>query len=216
MKYDAILFDLDGTLTDSKPGILRSVQYALEKSGMKEFDLEKLVSFIGPPLTDSFQELYGMNATEAAQAVVYYQEYFSEKGMYENAVYPGIADLLAELSVQGKYLAVATSKPSVFSEKIIEHFSLTPYFNKVVGAKMEGVHSDKEHLIGNILADIPHIPLDKVVMIGDRKFDIQGGQAHGIDVIAAGYGYGRRPELEDAGPTHIAESVADLRSLLLG
>lgn len=216
MKYDAVLFDLDGTLTDSQEGILRSIQYALGKSGIVENEVDKLVPFIGPPLAESFREVYRMSPEQVEQTVAYYQEYFAVKGMYENAVYPGIEELLAELADRGKYLAVATSKPIFFSEKIIDHFSLTKYFKTIVGAQLEGKHSGKEEIIGTILSGIPHIPANRVVMVGDRKFDIHGAQAHGIDAIAAGYGYGAQEELMAAGPTHIAGSIAELRSLLLG
>lgn len=216
MNYKAVLFDLDGTLTDSRPGIVRSVQHALEKSGIYEFDLDKLVPFIGPPLTVSFREVYGMSQAEAEQAVVYYREYFSVKGMYENSVYPGIAELLAALKAQGVYLAVATSKPTFFSTQIIAHFGLDQYFNKIVGSHMDGSHSGKAEIIGEILADIPQIAPAHIAMIGDRKFDIEGAQAHNIVAIAAGYGYGAAAEIEAAQPTYVASSVEALRVLLMG
>lgn len=149
--YQYILFDLDGTLTDPKPGITACVQYALHKMGIEEPDLDKLEPFIGPPLLDSFHEFYGFNEEQGRQATVYYRERFTDTGLFENEVYPGIPQLLENLKAAGKKLAVASSKPGVFVERILEHFGLNAYFDVVVGSGLDGTRTKKEEVVGEAL-----------------------------------------------------------------
>lgn len=214
MNYQVILFDLDGTLTDPKVGITKSVQYALAKFGIEESDLDKLIPFIGPPLIESFQEIYALSKEQAKEAVGYYREYFTKAGMYENAIYPGIIELLAELRGAGKELLVATSKPTVYSEQIIEHFGMTPYFKAIVGSNLDGSRIHKDEVIAFALDALNNISRDEVIMVGDRKHDIIGAQKNSIASIGVTYGYGSREELEQAGPTHMAVTVAELGKLL--
>ncbi|WP_084574941.1 HAD family hydrolase [Sporomusa malonica] len=213
LNYQVILFDLDGTLTDPKIGITKSVQYALAKFNINEPDLDKLIPFIGPPLVESFQEFYSLSRTEADVAVTYYREYFTQSGMYENAVYPGIKEMLAKLVDAGKKLIIATSKPTIFSEKILEYFGMTSFFKVIVGSNLDGSRIHKTEIIDYILSDIPHIARESIVMVGDRKHDIIGAQNNGIDSIAVSYGYGGLEELQQAGPTFIISSVNDLEQL---
>jgi len=216
MDYEVILFDLDGTLTDPKVGITKSVQYALTKFNIDEPDLDKLVPFIGPPLVESFQEFYSLSETEAIAGVGYYREYFTKAGMFENAVYPGIKDMLTLLVEQGKQLIIATSKPTVYSEQIIEHFGMTQFFQSIVGSNLDGSRIHKAEVIAYSLAELSHVEREKIVMVGDRMHDIIGAQKNGIDVIAVKYGYGTAAELQTAKPTYIVSTVNELAEILRG
>ncbi len=214
-KYDVVLFDLDGTLTDSKLGITKSVQYSLNSFGIIETCLDSLEKFIGPPLKDSFMNFYDFAEDTAVRAVEKYREYYSVKGIFENTVYPFIPELLEKLCLQGKTLIVATSKPTVFADKILSHFDILKYFSKVVGSNLDGSRIKKCDIITCILKE-NEIPInDCVVMIGDRKHDIIGANEAGIDSIGVLYGYGSLEELENESPTHIVDSVLDLERILL-
>jgi len=205
-----VLFDLDGTLTDPHVGITKSVQYALKQMGIEELDLKKLIHFIGPPLAKSFRECYGMNEPTANQAVQFYREYFSQTGIFENAVYPGVPEMLAELKQRGLILAVATSKPTVFANQILQHFTLSGYFDFVAGSNMDGTRVEKAEVIFHALQNLPPVVTAEVLMIGDRLHDVLGAKSNGIDSLAAGYGYGSAEELFAAGPTYFAGSVNEL------
>ncbi len=210
MKYQVILFDLDGTLTDPKVGITKSVQYALAKYDINEPDLDKLIPFIGPPLVESFQEFYSLSQAQAEAAVGYYREYFTKAGMYENSVYPGMTGMLDKLAGEGRELIVATSKPTVFSEQIIEHFGMTGFFKLIVGSNLDGSRIHKTEIIDFVLSSIPQVSRGNIVMIGDRKHDIIGANNNGIDSVAVSYGYGSYAELEQANPTYIVSTVYEL------
>jgi len=212
--YKTILFDLDGTLTDPKPGITKSVQYALSKLGIIEENLEKLTPFIGPPLLASFKEFYQLNDEEANLALQYYRERFSKVGLYENAVYEGMKELLETLQSQGKTLFVATSKPTVFSVKILEHFGLYHYFTGVIGSELDGTRVEKSEVIAAVLSEIKDIDLRSIIMVGDRKFDILGAKENNIAVIGVSYGYGSYDELKEAGPNRIIKTVTELKKIL--
>jgi phosphoglycolate phosphatase len=214
MSYDVILFDLDGTLTDPKIGITKSVQYALAKFNIHEPDLDKLIPFIGPPLIESFQEFYGLNDADAHMAVTYYREYFTETGIYENAVFPGITELLSKLSANNKQIIMATSKPTIFAEQIAQHFGIGQFFSTIVGSNLDGSRMSKTEIIDYILQTIPHLDRQNIVMIGDRKHDIIGAQNNNIDSIAVAYGYGTIEELQAAKATFIVQSIDQLASLL--
>ena len=178
--YQYILFDLDGTLTDPKIGITTCVQYALHKMGIEEPDPDRLEPFIGPPLTDSFREFYGMNEEEAVRAVEYYRERFSTVGLFENEVYSGIPELLARLKKDGRKLAIASSKPTVYVKKILEYFSIYEYFDIIVGSELDGTRCRKEEVVEEALEQLSADDKFKkrdAVMIGDRKFDIEGAKA---------------------------------------
>ena len=197
--YQTILFDLDGTLTNSELGITNSVAYALGKYGIQVPDKKALRVFIGPPLQESFERFYGFSKEECLKAIDYYHEYFSEKGLYENEVYLGVPDLLASLKQAGKQLIVATSKPEEFSIQILKHFGLYDYFDFVAGATMEQ----------NGITDLAH-----TIMIGDREHDVLGAQAQKLDSIGVLYGFGSREELEEAGATYIAQEVGEIAAFI--
>lgn len=211
--YRYLLFDLDGTLTDSAEGIINSVLYALEKFGIKENDREKLTAFVGPPLLDSFMKYYGVSAAEAQTLTTYYREYFSTKGWQENRVYEGIPEALAELQAQGKHLILATSKPEVYARKIMDLFDLAKYFDLICGASMDGTISKKADVIGLVLEKLSREYLPEMVMIGDREHDVLGAKAHGIPCVGVLYGYGSRTELGSAGAAALCEAVGDLPEL---
>lgn len=214
--YTTILFDLDGTLTDPKPGITRSVQYALERLGIHVDDPERLTPFIGPPLIESFTRYYQLDAATAQEALGYYRDYFAETGIFENAVYPGIEELLTLLAAQGRTLAVATSKPTVYAERIIEHFHLSGYLTLIAGSNLDGTRTAKGEVIAYALDTLPPLTRSSCVMVGDRMHDIVGARENAVRSIAVGYGYGSQEELRAAEPTHLVQSVAELGRLLDG
>ena len=214
-KYSTILFDLDGTLTDPQVGITKSVQYALRRMGIIEPNLEKLIPFIGPPLAESFRVFYEMDEMQEWQSVQYYREYFSETGIFENSVYPGIPELLSSLRQEGKVLGVATSKPEVFARRILEHFSLDNFFHTVVGSNLDGSMVEKDEVVACALRKIQPSDLGSVVMVGDRKHDVFGAKKNAIDSIAVGYGYGTEEELNQAKPTFYVKTMKDLFDVLL-
>lgn len=214
--YQTILFDLDGTLTNSELGVTNSVAYALTKCGIEVQDKKDLTVFIGPPLRDSFERFYGFSEEESLKAVGYYREYFSEKGLYENEVYPEIPKLLTSLKQAGKQLIVATSKPEKFSVQILKHFGLYDYFDFVAGATMDGSRSRKSDVIQYALEQNQITDLAHTIMIGDREHDVLGAQAQKLDSIGVLYGFGNREELESAGATYIAQEVGDIAKIING
>ena len=208
--YIHILFDLDGTLTNPELGITNCVMYALEKFGIKENDRKKLHPFIGPPLTYSFQNFYGLSEEESKQAVAFYRERFSVEGLYENEVYEGVHKMLQNLKEQGKKLIIATSKPEEYTIKILKYFELYKYFDFVAGATMDGSRGEKSDIITYALEISSIEDKSQAVMIGDRKYDILGAKENGLDSIGVLYGFGDYEELTNAGATYIAESVEDI------
>lgn len=213
--YQTILFDLDGTLTDPGVGITKSVQYALKKFGIEAPELSALYPFIGPPLESSFQKFYGFTAEQATLAVTYYREYFRPTGIFENVVYEGVPALLTRLKNADKRLAVATSKPTEFAGRILEHFHLAQYFDLVVGSNFDGTRSRKGEVILFTLNALNVIDKSAAVMVGDREHDILGAKEAGLDSIGVLYGYGDREELTRAGATLIAETVEAVGNLIL-
>lgn len=217
MRYQYLLFDLDGTITDPKVGITTCVQYALEHFAIHEPDNQKLEPFIGPPLQDSFQQFYGMDPETAKLAVKKYRERFETIGLYENEIYDGMSDLLKTLKEGGCRLAVASSKPTVFVQRILEHFNVAQYFDVVVGSELDGTRVKKEEVVQEALRRLDpkgQASPAQMVMIGDRCFDVQGAKAHRLDSIGVAYGYAAPGELEQAGATYVVDTVQQLKSLL--
>ncbi len=320
MKYKYLLFDLDGTLTDPKEGITSSVQYALRSFGIEEPDLNKLTPFIGPPLKDSFREFYGFDEGQAEEAVAKYREWFAPKGIFQNEIYAGIPQMLLRLKEKGKVLAVASSKPQVFVEKILDYFGIHDCFTVVVGSELDGTRGSKEEVVEEALRQLRETaegvsgrrqeeaegmrsrgqeeaegmrsrgqeeaegmrsrrqeaagemrewPQDApgeterrrqeepgemrngawkkqgempnrfreelkegvcrqktaegekkvtavrdTVMVGDRKFDIEGGRRHGLVTVGVAFGYAEEGELEAAGADFVAGTVEELGRLL--
>jgi len=212
--YKVVLFDLDGTLTDPKIGITKSVQHALQKAGVMVNDLDELEPFIGPPLQVSFQEIYGFNDTQITQAIRDYRERFTERGMFENKLYEDIPALLAHLKQQGYILTIATSKPTVFAEQILKYFQLESYFDLVVGSHLDGSRSAKGEIIAEVLQQLDSYPKEQFIMIGDRKYDLIGARENQIDAIGVTYGFGSLEELKNEEPTYIVDHVNDLLKYL--
>ncbi|ABY43271.1 MULTISPECIES: HAD family hydrolase [Bacillus cereus group] len=209
--YTTFLFDLDGTLTDPKEGIINAVLYVLEKMGIEEVNISELDSFIGPPMQQSFADRYNMNEIEVERAVFYFREYLKQSGLLENKVYDGIGALLQELKDAGNRLFVATSKPTVFAKQVIEHFQLTSFFEEIVGSNLDGTRIKKEEIIAHILQTNEELQKEEMVMIGDRKHDVIGANSNGIASIGVLYGYGNENELSDAGAIHIVKDVEELQ-----
>lgn len=208
-----ILFDLDGTLTDPKEGITKSVEYVLNSHGILVDDLDKLCPFIGPPLQEGFMEFYGFPQDKAREAVFKYREYFSVKGWKENKKYEGIDKVLLSLKNQGKLLFVATSKPENMAVKILDYFGLSSFFEFIGGADMEETRVKKADVIRYVLETTGITDVSQAVMIGDREHDIIGAREVGMASVGVLYGYGSRKELEEAGADYIAENLEQLAGL---
>lgn len=208
--YQYYFFDLDGTLTDPGEGITNSVAYALKHFGIEEPDHTKLYPFIGPPLIDSFRKYYGFSEQQADEAVEKYREYFRERGLYENKLYEDIPSVLRRLKESGKTLAVATSKPEIFTEKILQHFDLRQYFDFVGGATLDKTRIRKSDVIAYVIESLGIRDKSQILMIGDRDQDVYGAKANGIACAGVLYGYGSREELENAGADYVVEKPQQL------
>jgi phosphoglycolate phosphatase len=205
-----VLFDLDGTLTDSRVGILNSIEYMLEYYGIHVEDRAQVQPWLGPPLKDSLMKYYGFSREKALEGVEKYREYFDRQGIFENRVYPGIEDMLRTLRDMGCRLLVATSKPEVAARRVLEHFRLDSYFTFIGGATLDDSRVSKGDVIRYVL-DTADIRLSQeAVMAGDREYDVKGAKAHGLEVIGVLYGYGSREELGQAGADFLAETPGDI------
>ena len=210
---NAICFDLDGTLTDPKLGIIRSIRYALERLGRAApLNDDDLTWCIGPPLIGTLEKLLG-DRQQADAALSVYRERFSEIGLYENEIYPGIRDALTMLAASGKRLFVATSKPSVYAERVIDHFDLSGFFEAVFGSELDGTRADKTELLAWVLKETGVDPAT-TPMVGDRRYDIIGGRNNGMPTVGVLYGYGPRSELVDAGATTLCDKPSALPEAL--
>lgn len=207
----AILFDLDGTLTDSGEGIINCAILALEHFGLPIPSREKLRIFVGPPLNETFLA-HGVPADRIEEAIAVYRSRYVPIGKFENTPYPGVRELLETLKTQGHSLYVATSKPEAMSVEILEHFGLAKYFTQICGASLDLSRSTKEAVIAHLLAQNGRS--DNMVMVGDTKFDILGAKAHGIPAIGVSWGYGSVSEMRQAGAVGIADSMEQLLLLL--
>lgn len=216
-KYKFLLFDLDGTLTDSEEGILNCVRYGLISCGFPVPGYETLKAFIGPPLVVSYQELCGLSYEDTEAAILKYRERYSEKGIFENRLYDGIPELLFDLKNEGYRLALATSKPEVFARRILSHFGIAEAFDAVAGSSIEREDETKADMIRLAMKRLGLTEANKpdVLMIGDRKHDILGAKECGVDVAGVQYGYAPESELIEYGADIIAENVNALRELLI-
>lgn len=209
--YKVILFDLDGTLTESGEGIMRSAQHALEKIGKPEPELNKLRVFVGPPLIEQFMEYAQIDRATAETAVEYYRERYSVTGIYENALYPGIEEMLSKLKEMGYTLAIASSKPEFYVRKILDHFGVAQYFTEMGGSEMDGRRTDKAEVIEEVLRRMnmgDH--REQVIMIGDKEHDVYGARKAGLECISVSYGYGTAEELMQAKPLKIVDSAQEI------
>jgi phosphoglycolate phosphatase len=215
VKYDVVFFDLDGTLTDSGVGIANSVLFALSALGAEPLGAAQLRAFVGPPVHDSFEAL-GLGPATCERAVAEYRRYFAKKGIYENQVYPGIEMVLGALRDRGAKLAVATSKPTVFANQILDHFGLSGYFSHVSGSELAGRARYKNEVISRALTALGLVDRSAVCMVGDRATDVTGAADVGLPAIAVGWGYASDGELESAGAAAVVQTPAELLAFLLG
>lgn len=211
MKY--ILFDLDGTLTDPFLGICESVAYSLNSFGIKVDSLDDLKTFIGPPLDVSFHQYYGMDEQQCIQAIEKYREYFSQKGIFENEVYPGMTDFLQSLIDEGKILYVCTSKPTIYAQQIIEHFGLSSYFHDVYGSELDGTRKNKKDVIAYCL-ECENLDVNDCIMVGDRQHDVIGAHENDMKCIGVLYGYGDFNEFMQCDCDYIVNNINELKGVL--
>ena len=214
--YQYLLFDLDGTLTNPKEGITKSVQYALHHFGIDVDDPDTLTSYIGPPLIPAFMEFHGLTQEQALEALQVYRQRFASVGLFENEVLEGVPEMLCALKQKGRFLAVASSKPEAYVIRILEHFDLLQYFDEVVGASMDEKRSAKKDVIEEALHRMGKAPGDRnVLMIGDRMHDIEGARLCGLDSLGVYTGFAADGELEAAGATYVFHSIRSMADFLL-
>lgn len=211
-----ILFDLDGTLTASDEGIIKSVKFALEHFGIYEDNYEKLKLFVGPPLREAFPKYFGLTKEETESAVSLYRERYSSVGLFENDLYEGVKEMLESCKNSGLEIILATSKPKIYAEKILKHFNLYDYFSYVVGSELDGRLDTKAELIEYAMRLCGDDDKTHYVMIGDRFYDVEGAKEHGLRSVGVLYGYGSEEELKAAGATYICRTVYELNELLTG
>ena len=214
MRWNSIFFDLDGTLTDPAPGITNAIIYARKKWGLPCGPNSDYYKFIGPPMPQSYCDFWGMSHEDAVRFLADYREHFGTIGLFENEVYPGILELLRDLKAGGTRLFVATTKPTEFSVQIAERFGFLEYIELVSGSCLDGQRGQKADVIA-YARDTCGVDMNRAVMVGDRQFDVEGAKLCGIPCIGVSYGYGSREELEAAGADWIADSVEELRAILL-
>lgn len=214
--YRTVLFDLDGTLSDSEAGILECLRYSLRRMGIEERDTAKLRRCIGPSLTQTYRALYGMSAEAAARALAFYRACFEARGIAQTALFGGVPALLEALHGEGRTLVLATAKPTQHARRILERNGVAQYFSVVAGSRLDGTREEKSEVIAHALAQLPEAARSKAVMVGDRHSDIKGARENALPSIGVAYGYGGYEELAAAGADGIVHSVAELRAALLG
>ncbi len=213
--YEYIFFDMDGTVSESAPGIIDSIIYALNLLGIEETDREKLKDFVGPPLLESFPKYYGIEGEQLMETVRNFQVYFREKGIWGNEMYPDIPQVLKSLKENGRRIVLATSKPELFAKEIIDRYKIGEYFDFVAGSVMDETRTLKHEVIEYAIENMGISDRSSILMVGDRRFDVEGADKCGIDCMGVLYGYGTREELESAGAAYIAETVLDIARIIL-
>ena len=209
-----ILFDLDGTITDSSEGITKSVQHALKKLGIEENDQAMLRRFIGPPLDESFEKFYGFSNKKAYDAVQKYRERYNKTGIFECKLYPGVEKCIRTLKEQGYRIGMASSKPEVSCKRILEHFGILPLFDDVVGATFDGRRDKKSEILEEVMRRWSHIPKSEMCLIGDTMFDVNGAKELGIACLAVSFGFGDVKEMKEAGVIGVCDSMEELPGML--
>ena len=215
IKASILLFDLDGTLTDPKEGIINAIHYALKKKGIIENQPEELLNFIGPPLHFSFQNRYHLSDDETIEMVRIFREYFAEKGIFENSLYSGIPELLKALKKQKKIISLATAKPTHFAKQVLDHFQLSDYVDFIAGANTDGSRTDKKEIVAYAKEITGNKADAEYLMIGDREYDIMGAHFNQIEACWVSYGYGEESIVIQEKPEYVCESVSELANLLL-
>lgn len=219
MNYKYLLFDLDGTLTDPKEGITKCVQHGLQSIGIIENDEAVLLSFIGPPLQESFPSIYNLDEAQTTQAITAFRQRFSTIGLFENQAFDGAAEMLATIKSQcpDKKIALATSKPKEFAVRILEKYDLLQYFDILDGSNLDGTKIHKHEVIASVLTQLDISPEEypQVLMIGDRLHDVEGAACFGIDCLGVTFGYGSEEELQKAGAKYIVHTMEELQNFLI-
>lgn len=213
MRYKVALFDLDGTLTDPKVGICKGVQYSLRHFGIEKDNIDEFEYFIGPPLKDSFLDYIGSDRVE--EAITKFREYYNDIGIFENIPYDGVEDLLKNLKNKGVKLGIATSKPEVMALRVLEKFGLKDYFDFIKGGDLHGKKVHKEYIIEKNLEFFKEYSTDEIVMIGDRKFDINGVKNFSLDSIGVTFGYAQEGEFEEFKPSYIVHQTKSIEDIIL-
>lgn len=214
-QYTTVLFDLDGTLVDSGIGVTNSVAYALKKLGITPPPRNELFKFIGPPLMQSFSQFCGFGEEKTREAIVYYREYYNEHGINECTIYDGVLELLDSLKKKGYKLALATSKPEIYAVRVVNDKGIYPFLDYLASASTdEKTRATKEAVIEYALELCDEKDRSKILMVGDRHFDINGARAYGLDSVGVTFGYGSYEELKEAGATYIADDVGEINDLL--
>lgn len=214
-QYDLIVFDLDGTLSDPESGLLKSFSYALSRMGVDCSDTEALKRFIGPPLYEEWQRVYGFTPEQSGKALDYFHEYFEVDGWCDNRMYEGIPAMLGALRASGKRIALATSKPEKYAKMILRYFDIAQYFDFEAGAYSDRVRDKKWEVLSYALAQFPSVPKERCVLVGDRKYDAEGARICGIDCIGVLWGHGSREELMAGGFVRVFETPEELLSFLV-
>ena len=214
MEIKAVLFDLDGTLIDSSEGIIKSVRYALSHFGMEEPDTDRLYQFIGPPLSDSFRNLYGFSEEKALEAVEVYRQRYNRTGIFECRLYPGAEACIKALKQQGIRIGMASSKPELSCRRILEHFGILSLFDEVVGATFDGTRDRKEDVLKEAFRRWEDLSLSQMCLVGDTVFDAEGAARVGIDCIAVTYGFGNLEEMKRTGVAAVCEHIDELPELI--
>ncbi len=214
--YKTVMFDLDGTLTESAPGITTSISVVLDKWGIPYRDLKELEIFVGPPLKEAIRDYYNMTDEKATEFVREFRAHYTTEGLFISSVYPGVEDLLKKIKASGRKVMLATSKPEVTAIRIIEHFGIAKYFDEVAGATEDNSRVRKADVIRYLMGKLPEDErnIGDFIMVGDREHDIFGAKEVGVDSIGVLYGYGSREEFENAGATYIAETATDVYDFL--
>ncbi len=218
LKY--VLFDLDGTLTESGPGIMNAAKIALNHFGIEENNVENLHKFVGPPLTASFGQCYGMNEADTQEAIAVFRKYYNVTGIYENSVFEGVQEMLQQLKSNGLLLSIASSKPRPMIDIVVDHFDIRKYFDVIVGCELDGTRSQKKEVVDEVIRLFGELSgddavLEHSIMVGDRMYDVNGARECGLECIGVTYGYGTRQELQEAGAAYIVDSVNELGEKLL-
>jgi phosphoglycolate phosphatase len=213
--YKHIIFDLDGTLSDSREGIYNAYYHVFNELGLTRPDSETLKTLIGPPLQKGFSDVFGLWGESNEQAVKVFREYYGSKGLFENTLYPGIKDLLEKLQQAGAILYVATAKYQIFANQVLDYFDITQFFTEISGADYKGNHAAKVEIIAGLLRRNGLQDPSEVVVIGDTQFDIQAAAELEIDSIGVTYGFTTEQEISFCNPDYIAYEVTDLEKLLL-
>ncbi|MGN0368367.1 MAG: HAD-IA family hydrolase [Wujia sp.] len=214
-RYEIVLFDMDGTLVDTGLGVTNSVAYALSKLGINVQDRTQLYKFIGPPLAESFSKFYGLDEQQLDRAIAYYRERYRAEGIYENEAYDGMDQCLNTLKNAGVRLAVATSKPEVFAKGILEKMHMNQYFEFVGGATLDHTRNKKIDVMQYVLEHVGDSDRSKILMVGDRHYDINGAKHFRIDSVGVTFGYGSGEELTEAGAMYLVDHAADIVDIVL-